>query len=235
MAIEFEFGKSSMGGLHHVLGIKLVPTNYLVWVNQFEPIINCYDLGSFIDPSAQTPPQSVTDDKKSAPNLEYITWFKKDQMLRSWILSSLSEEVTIHTVGLKTSAAIWNALQTAYGAPTHTRLVQLNMQLQNFKRNELSITEYFRQFKMIVDELGAAEKGLDLATINAIIFNNLGPEFSDIVAALSVRKEPLSLPELTNAFLGHEIRIGNKQSIDLQAAENMTMAKGGGRGYGGRS
>lgn len=52
---------------------------------------------------------------------------------------------------------------------------------------------------MIVDELEAADKGLDLATINAIIFNNLGPEFSDIVVALSVSKEPLSLPELTNA------------------------------------
>lgn len=36
-------------------------------------------------------------------------------------------------------------------------------------------------------------------------------------------------------LLGHEIRIGNKQSIDLQRAANMTMAKGGGRGYGGKS
>lgn len=219
-----------MGGFHHVLSIKLVPTNYLEWTNQFESIINYYDLGDHIKPLFEHPSSVLPDENKlPVPNPAYISWFKKDQMLHSWILSSLSEEVTTYTIGLKTSVEIWAALRTAFGTLNQSRIVQLNMQLQLLKKNDLSVTEYLRQIKMISDELQASGKGLDQATINAFVFNNLGEDYSEIVAALTVSKEPLSSSELTNALVGHEIRLGNRHHVDITQPKeaNLTSYRGG--------
>lgn len=90
MTSNLDHGKTSMEVLHHVLSIKLMPTNYLLWTNQFEPIINCYNLGDFTDPlfDPPPPPAILTIRKKSSPNLECISWFKKVRLLQSWILSS---------------------------------------------------------------------------------------------------------------------------------------------------
>lgn len=87
--------------LHHLLQVNFTPTKYLVWKTQFDPILNCFNLHSL-----------VKDDKseKIVQNPKFLTWWRKDQLLRSWLLSSLTEEVSQHTIELNLSVDIWETL-----------------------------------------------------------------------------------------------------------------------------
>ncbi|GAV56873.1 UBN2 domain-containing protein, partial [Cephalotus follicularis] len=83
------------------------------------------------------------------------------------------------------SAKAWLALNQAFVSPSHTRILQLHMQLQNLKKNESTISVYLQQAKYIIDELAASGKLLSPEEFNEIIFNNLGPSFHPIVAIVS--------------------------------------------------
>lgn len=91
---------------------------------------------------------------------------------------SLSEEVIPHMIGLRSSAQIWAALLVAYGVLIEVRLVQLHMQLQNFRRNDLPIASYRQQIKFIADEFSVSRRLVGPKALNASIFNNLAPQYS---------------------------------------------------------
>lgn len=85
--------------------IKLNPSNFLVWKTQFNPIIKCYNLGGHIDGTKPAPSETVlnSNTKKGKFNPKFAIWVQNDQMLLSWILSSLNEEVIPYAVDLETS------------------------------------------------------------------------------------------------------------------------------------
>ena len=91
---------------HHTFSVKLTPRNYLAWKTQFNPLLNYQNLTGFVDGSTIAPSKTIKD--SSTPpteisNPEYETWYKKDQMFHSWILSSLSEEIFPYVIRLSSS------------------------------------------------------------------------------------------------------------------------------------
>lgn len=121
--MAMDLGSPSMGALQHLMSIKLTTTNYVLWKNQMEPLINYFELSSFIDLEAKVPKMMIKseDDKESVINPSYNTWKKKDQLLKSWILSSLSSKVLPQTFRLSTSAEGRHMeLQLRQGSPSST-------------------------------------------------------------------------------------------------------------------
>ena len=95
--------------------LKLDGDNYTSWVTQIYPILRTYDLMGIIDGSEPCPPKMVTNDEgKESPNLEHLTWNKKDQYLLCVITASLSENVLATVYGLNTSYRSWTALATKF-------------------------------------------------------------------------------------------------------------------------
>lgn len=117
---------------------------------------------------------------------------------------------------MTTSARIWEALHVAYGAPTEARICQLNMHLQIFRRNDLPVTVCLRQVNLVVDELAAVGRPSDPGMVNASIYNNLRPDYSEIVVAMSIREGgSISSTELSIFFTGHETRINRTKTVNL--------------------
>ncbi|XP_008238542.1 PREDICTED: uncharacterized protein LOC103337169 [Prunus mume] len=203
----------------HFLSLKLTPTNFLLWKTQFEPILISHDLEGLIDGIDTAPPSTVGagNTSQSNPefgvgntsqsNPEFISSRKRDQMLCSLIIASSTEDVMPHIVGTSTSFQAWKALTQAFGSPTNTRLLQLHTQLQNFSKGDLLIATYLQKAKLIADQLAAAGKPLDTNEFNAIIFRNLGSDYSDMVTAMSTRLSPISYSELHSLLVSHEIRL----------------------------
>lgn len=116
-----------------------------MWKNQLDQLINCFELQLLIDPSIKQPETTIIckdckEGIEEIPNLEFAIWWRKDQLLKNWLLSSLSVQVIPNTIGLSTLTEVWEALQTTCGAPMEARLVQLNIQLQSLRRNDLPFT-----------------------------------------------------------------------------------------------
>ena len=114
----------------HAFAIKLKPHNYLAWKTQFFPLLNYQNLMSFVDGSRPAAPKEIpspTNATITIPNPEFLDWFTKDQMLMTWLLSSLSEEVYSYVIGLTSSLDVWQALGKAFGSISLNRQLQLHI------------------------------------------------------------------------------------------------------------
>lgn len=68
----------------------------------------------------------------------------------------------------------------------------------------------------LADELVVARQPLYLGALNASIFNNLGPNYLEIVSALVVSGGALvSFPKLTNILESHETRFAHGKMIEI--------------------
>lgn len=95
---------SSSPATNYTFSIKLNATNYLAWGTQFIPLLNYQDLHGFVDGTSALPQFLASEwEEKVEPNPEYDKWFKKDQMLLTWILFSLTKEVFPYITGLASS------------------------------------------------------------------------------------------------------------------------------------
>ncbi|KAK3006420.1 hypothetical protein RJ639_016686, partial [Escallonia herrerae] len=84
---------------------------------------------------------------------------------------------------------------------SQNRQLQLYIELQELKKNDLSISEYLHKANSLSDELSAAGKPISHAEFNAIIYRNIGSDYHSIITALNLGQEPVSFYEL------HEVSI----------------------------
>jgi hypothetical protein len=92
---------------------------------------------------------SSADPPVPIPNPEYTQWFTKHQMLHSWLLASLTEEVFPYVIGLKSSQDVWVSLTNAFGAMSHNRQLQLHIELQELKKNDLSVSQFLQKARLL--------------------------------------------------------------------------------------
>nr|XP_033514335.1 uncharacterized protein LOC117278999 [Nicotiana tomentosiformis] len=133
-------------------------------------------------------------------------------MILSLLISSLSEETLPIAIGLNTSKAVWDALEAALYSPSNTRILNLHMQLQNLKQDDLTVTQYLHKAKLISDEFVDAVRPLCLADQNIYIFKGLRSKFKDIVTTLSARPEPVTFSKLHSLLLNHQFINGSSIS-----------------------
>ncbi|KAK2993325.1 hypothetical protein RJ640_005361 [Escallonia rubra] len=163
----------------HTFSIKLTSKNYLAWKTQFLPILNYQNLHEHIDGTSSLPPKTIvspTVENLSIPNPEYKAWFQNDQLLLSWLFSSLNEEIFPCVIGLSTSQEVWTALAHSFGSVSQNCQLQRYIELQELKKNDLSISEYLHKAKSLSDELSAAGKSVSPAEFNAISYRNIGSD-----------------------------------------------------------
>jgi hypothetical protein len=89
------------------ISIKLDGTNYLQWISQFLPILRSYDLLSIVDGSGSEvylAKHLVTAEGKQDANPAYVLWNKKDQLILSWLIATLTPNVFSTVYGLNMSA-----------------------------------------------------------------------------------------------------------------------------------
>lgn len=118
--------------VHLVSNHKLDATNYLIWLNQGEPILICSDLYQFCDGTSTVPPKTLTSgSENSAPivNPAYKEWVWADQRVRTLLQASLTSEVASIVVGCHTSRQLWTTLQATFSHASKTREIQLKDEL----------------------------------------------------------------------------------------------------------
>ena len=104
---------------------------------------------------------------KTQTNLAFTTWKRKDQMLLSWMLSSINLEILSLVVKSETSLELWTSLEQQFGYETFAKKVHLKMILNNLRKGSMSMTKFFGKLKTITDDLaitGSPVSSLDFIT-----------------------------------------------------------------------
>ncbi|KAL6313055.1 hypothetical protein AAG906_025800 [Vitis piasezkii] len=98
---------------NHSISIKLDQNNFLIWCQQVEAAIKGYKLSKFINGIDTAPPKflSSTYETSGKINQDFSYWEQHDQLLVSWLLSSMSKGLLTIMVGCVTSFQIWEKLR----------------------------------------------------------------------------------------------------------------------------
>ncbi|XP_054785980.1 uncharacterized protein LOC129292455 [Prosopis cineraria] len=78
----------------HHLTVKLNEKNYLVWQQQVESAIRGHNLQTFIE-SSRSPQQFASDADllSRVVSSAYLQWYRQDQLLFSWLQSTISDSI----------------------------------------------------------------------------------------------------------------------------------------------
>ena len=169
-----------------LISVKLDGTNYLQWVSQFLPILRSYDLLSIVDGSEVCLDKPIIVGKKQVKNPEYVLWYKKDQLILSWIIATLTPNVLSTVYGLNTSCQVWNSLATRYASKSKSRIAHLKCQLQTPRQESRSCLEHLQLAKSWADQLVAVSKPMGDDDMISYIINGVNPSFNAFITTFSL-------------------------------------------------
>ena len=95
--------------------IKLDRSNYTIWKSHILSSVRANGLEDHLDSSKSCPDQLLQSESENSEietrtNPEFTAWKRKDQMLLSWILSSINFEILSLVVNSETSLELLTSL-----------------------------------------------------------------------------------------------------------------------------
>nr|CAD1820632.1 unnamed protein product [Ananas comosus var. bracteatus]CAD1838934.1 unnamed protein product [Ananas comosus var. bracteatus] len=221
--------------VHHQLTIKLTSSNYLLWKTQITPFLCGHQLIHHIDGSTPPPPKEINN----AANPAYKDWYIKDQIVLSWILSSISESVLSQVVGATTAYAAWSRLQTTYASGSRAQVRTLKNALHALSRDNDSIATYMDRAKRLFDQLIALDAAISEDDLIDHILRGLGQDYRPFTRNIEARLTSISFDDLFGLLLSEEMQLKSSNSslnppavAHYNARQNTNSGgRGRGRGY----
>lgn len=85
----------SLSALCAAITVRLDRENYLLWKAHVVPTLHSFELIGYIDGTCTAPSKMIpaaTADAEPVPNPAYAEWFRRDQLVLSALLASLTPE-----------------------------------------------------------------------------------------------------------------------------------------------
>ena len=190
----------------HMLTIKLTSSNYLLWKNQFVPLLASQDLFSYLYGSIRAPSTTILaayGTTKSNP--VYTSWLHTDQTLLSLLYYSLTEESMSEVLGLCHSHEAWHTLEVSFSHRSKTRELQFKDELQLMQCGFQSIAEFSSTFKGLCDQLAAIGRPIDDTDKVHWYLRALGPDYKIFSTTMMSQLQLPSFAEIVPKALSHEI------------------------------
>uniref|UniRef100_A0A803R258 Uncharacterized protein n=1 Tax=Cannabis sativa TaxID=3483 RepID=A0A803R258_CANSA len=154
----------------------------------------------------------------------YTDWEVQDQLLVSWLLSSMTESLLTRMVGCNTSHQIWNALEKHFTLKVSSKILEFRTKLQNLKKGSLSLNDYLLKVKQTVDLLASVGEVLSDRDHVAAIFKGLPSEYDTFGISSNTRIENYTVGEIEALLLASESRI-EKSSKEIDYSANFTTSE----------
>lgn len=189
------------------ISIKLTRGNFLTWRCQIEPALHGHGLYCFL---TEDPPSiTLTTDGVQSTNPAFSHWYQQDQLLLTWLRSSLSETILNQTASCATSSQLWRLLQQSFSATSRARRTELRRALKTTTKGGSTCLEFCQRLRAIADELAFIGSPVSDDDLVIQILAGFGSEFNSVVAAANA-KEILSFADLQAMLLSHEALLSSQ-------------------------
>ncbi|XP_075086037.1 uncharacterized protein LOC142168785 [Nicotiana tabacum] len=137
-----------------VPGVSLVPvpfsgTNFGGWKRSIIVSLSARNKIAFVDGSLPKPPDNSIESKQ---------WDIYNNMVISWLTSSLSPDITDSVQYSETVEEIWRQLNNRYGTVNGTKDFKIKKELASTCQDSLDIASCFNKLKKLWDELRVVRK-----------------------------------------------------------------------------
>jgi hypothetical protein len=172
---------------------KLTRDNFLLWETQALPAIRGARLMGYLDGTTKAPPATLSVDKdgekSEVANPAYEAWMQTDQNVLSYLVNSLSREIMLSVIGMKTSSAVWTAIRSMFATQSRTRIANLRVKLANTKKEGKTTSQYFAQMKAIADELAATGRRIEEDELVECLLAGLDDPYNPLFAAIGANPD----------------------------------------------
>ncbi|XP_010431094.1 PREDICTED: uncharacterized protein LOC104715382 [Camelina sativa] len=205
--------------------IKLTEQNYIIWKSQFESFLRTQALLGFVNGAAKPPDETIPIRNNKDGRVEDIlnpdfeSWSRSDQVVKAWLLGSMSENVLRLVVGASTAQEVWETLISHFNRTSSSRLFELQRRLQNAEKLDKSMSDYLRGIKDICDQLDSIGDPVSEKMKIFAALRGLGREYEPIITviedSLDRRPEP-TYENVVSRLTGYEDRLqGYSVSTDV--------------------
>jgi uncharacterized membrane protein YgcG len=161
-----------------------------------------------------------------------------DCVVKSWILDSLTDDLAeIISSQDATARDAWLAVESQFLGNRETRSIQLETKFHNFVQSDLSITEYCRRLKKMVDDLTTLGEVVTDRTLVLNMLRGLNEHFTHIGALLRRARPFPTFLQVKDDLSLEELTLGSRPpspAAALTAATKSASQSGAGNGVGSR-
>lgn len=215
-----------LSSFNYKISVKLDATNYLVWLQQIEPVLRAHRLHRFCV-TPEIPPQYASEHDRLAniENPAFSNWELQDQLLLAWLQSSLSPAILPSVIGCKHTFQLWENIHQSFQSKTKAQARQLRTQLRTTKKGSSSISEFLAKIKHISDSLTSIGESVSLQDQLDVILEGLPNEFESLVTLINSKIEWFDLEEIRALLLAHEQRLDKARITEEAASLNFTQSQ----------
>ena len=98
----------------------------------------------FVDGSLPKPSSSAAD---------YSIWTRCNDMVSSWLLTSISKDLADSVLYIDTAAGIWKDLRDRYSQGNRPRIFQIQKSISSLTQGQSTVSSYFTKLKTLWEEL----------------------------------------------------------------------------------
>ncbi|KAL4554281.1 hypothetical protein LXL04_037617 [Taraxacum kok-saghyz] len=118
--------------------------NYLQWKFSIKIALGAKKKLGFINGETEKP---------STGTNEIAEWISTDCMVRSWLLNSISKEISGAFIFATTAHELWKELEEHFGESNGQLIYQLQRQIASIPQGDNSLSKYYTRLKQLWDEL----------------------------------------------------------------------------------
>ncbi|XP_062221362.1 uncharacterized protein LOC133920806 [Phragmites australis] len=223
--VPIDLGDDATVALHAqavaVLNIKtLIPvtldldtSNYTKWRGLFLVILGKYALAEHV----------LLD----ATNPDRPDWVRMDCVVLAWLYGSISAELLeIVMSSSSTARIVWCGLEHQFLGNREQRALNLSVEFHCFLQGDLSVTDYCRRLKSMVDGLADLSEPITDRTLVLTLLKGLNEKFRHLQTILPMQKPFPTFVEARSQLLLEEItrgvrpNSGGSPSVFLAAGSN---------------
>ncbi|KAK9063529.1 hypothetical protein SSX86_017399 [Deinandra increscens subsp. villosa] len=183
------------------LPIKLTSLNFPVWRRHIESTLIGLSLDGYLTGRTPVPSKTLPGNKA---NPEYDFWYRQDQIIFGALLGSCSDDIQPLIASAATAKDAWDRLNSSYASTSCSRIISLKSKLAKNPKGNRSISEFLNEMRSIADELALVQRPVQDEDLLVYILSQLGDEYNSITAALKVRDQPITYPELYDKLVDFE-------------------------------
>ncbi|KAL4597736.1 hypothetical protein ACB092_11G010400 [Castanea dentata] len=125
----------------------LVGENYPTWARSMQMALIAKNKLGFIDGTLTLSSPMV----KTPSTIQ--AWIRCNKIVASWILNSISQEISTSIICTDTALEIWNNLKERHSQGNRPRVFQLQKDIAGITQGQSSITTYFTHLKALWEQL----------------------------------------------------------------------------------
>ncbi|CAL2274238.1 unnamed protein product [Prunus armeniaca] len=199
---------------------KLNGDNYNTWSRSMKISLSAKNKIGFIDGSIKKP-------KADKHPLDSAAWQRCNDMVVSWLLTSLEPDVADSVIYLSTAHDIWDDLRERFSQNNVPRLFQINREIASLTQGQLSIAAYYTKLKGFWDELASFNEatsctcGAQNETNRLMQFLMGLPESYSAIRGQILLMKPLPSARQAYSFISQEEKhreLGSTRTPDSQTA-----------------